>query len=193
MAKNILILTAIIVAVAIGATAAYISLRQASKMGVEQGVATRPEVPEQPTTTEPIDTPTSQKNFFEECKKANLLSRADLARIQNDPSLCEGDSICEDYFKRIAEPTCEKLSNGPRDFCYMNLAIERRDEILCGKISTPCFFGRSVRSECYSTLAFLKHDPSICKKVETASLASSCIKYFQVKGSSDKKGDRKAP
>lgn len=55
MAKSILTITTVIVAViALGATATHISLRQGDETVRRQGeVAT---APEQPTTTEPIDT-----------------------------------------------------------------------------------------------------------------------------------------
>jgi len=109
---------------------------------------------------------------------------ADLARLKNDSSLCEkagpDSSICSDYFKREEELVCEKLpSLNERDKCYSVLAVERKDEILCGKILAPK--APEVRAGCYLGLADLKNDPSICLKVETASLASSCWEYFGMK------------
>jgi hypothetical protein len=82
--------------------------------------------------------------------------------------------------EKITEEKCEDIQDlGKQAGCYTDLAKEIKDGSYCEKIEIP--EAPEVRANCYAELAFLKNDPSICEKVETASLKSSCIKYFEEK------------
>lgn len=64
---------------------------------------------------------------------------------------------------------CEEAEEMNKDWCFLNVAINTRNEELCGNIGRT-----STRDQCYFSIARYKLDETICEKVEIENSSYGC-------------------
>ena len=71
--------------------------------------------------------------------------------------------------KSFRASECEKTILENRDSCYLSLALEYLDPMICEKLTEA-----SARDRCYSDVAGGKNDPDTCKKISTEITRDNC-------------------
>jgi len=100
------------------------------------------------------------------CNVTKLLSPPSLDQPKTETGAVEVHSSSK---KEVIDDPCSYKHGDPQDYCYQNLAVEKKDPEICEKIIGERFLSEKKnppKNKCISMVAAKTCIPSICEKIK---------------------------